>query len=146
MKKHNPQRKLKQLVAGVHESLRRGQHFDVSIRAEVFAHKLGEDEKLELEEAVRDSNLYPSTEAELIALLRVHGDKITEMTARRFCAYVEAQINCDSNSTRDWVDLFVQGFPGFKTTKSVNDWLANYRDADFDDFQLFVEQVREYLE
>lgn len=94
---------------------------------------------------------YPRTEADLLVLLRKHHKpartrhELTESTARRFCAYVEAQTNYEANSTRDWTDLFVEGFPGFKTTRHVDDWLDNYQDADDEDYGNFIKLIKNFL-
>ena len=88
---------------------------------------------------------YPKTERQLMTLMRKHIEgPVTPALARRFCAYVEALTNCDANSTRDWVDLFVHGFPGFKTSKHVSDWLDSYQDADDEDFDDFVDLIKTF--
>lgn len=96
-------------------------------------------------------NPYPKTEAQLLALLQKHnaGRPCDVLTARRFCAYVEALTNLDANSTRDWVDLFVEGFPGFKTTEHVDTWLDSAFDSDAcnspEEFDELIALIKQYL-
>ena len=78
-------------------------------------------------------------------MMREQGAKPTKLHEHvlRFCAWLDAKACLESNSERDWVDLFQRGHTGYKTEKDCDEFLSFLED-DCDEY--LRERIVQFLD